>query len=269
MGVHCHILGPMRERWTPALVGPSLVAALAAACGGGGGSSPTGPGPNAPPLSVVQESDTVVFHLSPGDRVDVERNEAFDAWIEEQLGLGLPGKLQYYKYLSPDHMFALTGQSANGRAEPAALEVHSVFPFHSHETVHVYTHRSGFPPHFFNEGIAVALGVDPLAGDFTPTYAGGVSVHDWARSQGAALRPIESIATTTAFRAIPEIEGYPQAGSFMAFLVDEHGPRTVMEFFSTSTPDDSLDRIRSNFAAVFGTSLAAAEQSWHTFLGLP
>lgn len=243
-----------------------LVAALAAACGGG--SSPTGPGANAPELSLVQESDTVVFHLAPGDYVDVERNEAFNAWIADQLGLGLPGKLQYYKYLSTDHMFALTGQRANGRAEPELLEVHSVFPFHSHETVHVYTHQAGFAPHFFNEGIAVALGVDPLAGDFTPTYGGGLSVHDWARNRGAALRPVESIATTSAFRAIPESEGYPQAGSFMAFLVDEHGARTVMRFFAMSTPDDSLARIRANFTAVFGISIAEAEARWLTFLGI-
>lgn len=256
----------MRTAWT--LAGIALLASSLVACGGGGGASPTDPGASFPPLSVTQQSATVVFHLAPGDSVDAERNEAFDSWIATQLGLDLPAKLQYYKYLSVGHMFALTGLGANGRADPPNLEVHSIYPFHSHETVHVYTYQAGRATDFFNEGIAVALGVDPLAGDFTPRY-NGQSVDDWARAQGAALRPIETIATTTAFRGIPETEGYPEAGSFMAFLVDSYGAPRVMQFFAASTRDDTLGTIRSNFRATFGISLGEAETGWRAFLGIP
>ncbi|MDX1642865.1 MAG: hypothetical protein R3244_00760 [Thermoanaerobaculia bacterium] len=216
----------------------------------------------------MQESDTVVFHLVPGDAVDVDRNEALNAWLADQLGVALPGKLQYYKYTSREHMYELTGHLANGRAFPPGLEVHSIFPFHSHETVHVFSYQAGAPSDFFNEGLAVALSADPLAGDFTPTYDGRTHVHDWARAQGGGLRPIAEIATTAAFRDIPESDGYQQAGSFVAYLVEQYGAPLVMQFFSVSTRDDALATIRANFRAIFQRGLDEAEADWYGFLGL-
>ena len=97
-------------------------------------SSPTAPtGPDPRVLNQVPESETTVFHFSVGDSVDADRQDAYHRWIEGELGVG--------------------------------LAVHSIVSWHGHETAHVYSAVAGRPSDFFNEGLAVALSADPLAGD--------------------------------------------------------------------------------------------------------
>ena len=86
------------------------------------------------------------------------------------LAAGLDGLWRGYR--DRDHMASLIGRSANGLAEPQRLEGHSIFSWHSHEAVHVYSALVGRPSDFFNEGLAVALALDPLAGRFDGTCSG-------------------------------------------------------------------------------------------------
>lgn len=243
------------------------VVLLAVSCDSGG--NPVAPGgPGASELDQTLETATTSFRFSAGDAVDSERQEAYNEWIQAELGLALPGKLRYFKYRDRAQMRRVTGRDANGFAEPQTLTVHSIFPWHNHETAHVYTEQVGRPTDFFNEGIAVALSVNPLSGDFSPTYSGTESVHDWSRRSAAQLRPIPEIVTTADFRAVEEFIGYQEAGSFVQFLRDERGTGSLMDFFAMGTRDDALGRIRESFAASFGVSLEQAEAEWRRFLGL-
>jgi hypothetical protein len=237
------------------------------ACNSGGGPTEPNPPPGEPELTATLESPNFSFHFTPGDAVDSDRQEAFHSWAVGQLGIS-PSRIDYYKYLDRTQMARFTGVSANGFADPATFSVHSVFPWHGHETVHLYTALIGRPSDFFNEGIAVAMSVDPLAGRFEPTYSGALSVHDWARSEGDRLPAIATLVTTAEFRQVAEGVGYQTAGSFVAFLLSEYGSDRLGAFFAAGRRDDSRGRIETSFEDAFGVSLEQAEEAWHRFLGI-
>jgi len=247
----------------PLRLTPALALGLVA-CGGGG---PAAPDPTAPAAALSEREQTphMLFHFSPGDRVDSARQEAHYSFVAARLHVELPGTLQYFKYRDRDQMAALTGRSANGFAEPERLEVHSIFSWHSHEAVHVYSSLVGRPSDFFNEGLAVAWAVDPVAGRFDGTYS-GEPVHDWARRNPDLLRRIEDIVTTDAFRQADEFVGYQEAGSFVEYLLESQDPGPVVELFRRGHRDDSLDAIRASFLASFGFTLLEAEARWRAFV---
>jgi len=216
-------------------------------------------------LSATVQSEHFVFHYTPGDVVAPDRAEAFYDWVNAQLNLAAP-TIQYFKYLNQAQMKRLTGQSANGWADPDHLAVHSIFPWEVHESVHVYSAQIGRPSDFFNEGLAVALSVDPLTGQFEATYDGTTSVQDWARSHVGELPPISSIVTTTSFRALNEFESYQTAGSFVDFLVRTYGISSLKSLFAMGSREDSRERIKSSFESAYGFTLDEADQRWRAFL---
>jgi hypothetical protein len=55
--------------------------------------------------------------------------------------------------------------------------------------------------------------------------------------------------------------------AFVAFLIERLGLPRVLEFFRTSTRDDSLDVIGQRFAATFGVTLDEAEAAWLASVG--
>jgi hypothetical protein len=216
-------------------------------------------------LTATVQSEHFVFHLTPGDVVAPDRAEAYYDWVSAKLQLAAP-TIQYFKYTDRAQMRRLTGQSANGWADPEHLAVHSIFPWEAHESVHVYSAQIGRPSDFFNEGLAVAFSVDPLAGQFEPTYDGTNSVHDWARSHVSDLPPITTIVTTSAFRALNEFEGYQTAGSFLDFLVRTYGASPLRFLFSMGTREDSRQRIESTFESAYGLTVDEADRRWRAFL---
>jgi hypothetical protein len=248
----------------------ALTVASLAACGGDGGSTPTGP-TSAAPLPLAAESTDFRFYYSPGDSVQVARQEAFHEWAVAVLGVRVPQKIDYRKYTSRADMGARTGTyNSNGYAEPALFTIHTLWTWDNHETVHIYTALIGYPTEFFNEGIAVGMQVDPLAGDYVPK-SGGVAVHAAAktyRQAGALVLPLSRIVTTNGFRAIGDTTlSYCEAGSFVAFLVERFGMARVLTFFRASTRDDALATIEQRFSQVFGLTLDEAQAAWLGFIG--
>lgn len=255
-----------RGRSTPVLLS-ALVLTFTAGCSDG---SPTAPAtPTAyPPLSEIVTTAHFSFHMAPGDHVDDARQEAFHAWFTERIGIRMARRIEYFKYRSLGHMEAVgPGQTGNGWADVEVPAIHSIYGYHSHEAVHVYTYVVGRPTDYFNEGMAMAWSVDPLGGDMTPRW-NNVPIHELARRarQGGGLHAVATIATTDAFRSIPDGEGYPQAGSFVRFLCDRYGVDPVLELFRRGSREDSLSSVRAAFRHAFGMSLGDAERAWHEFL---
>lgn len=237
----------------------TLLLAGAAACDGG----PVAPGEIIQTLTERLETQSIVFHFSAGDRVDTDWQQRFHDWIEPQLGVRLPAKLQYYKYTGRSQMRAVTGMETNGFAEPEVYSVHSIFPSDGHEAVHVYSALVGRPSDFFNEGIAVTLNSEPGALPLAPRWNGThVYEHTQLLVQTGQLRPLQTIVTTAAFRDVHEWVGYGEAGSFLLFLIEEFGLDHLLSFFRISGRDDSRASIESAFRSVWGISLAEAEQRW-------
>ena len=207
------------------------------------------------------------FRFADGDTVDAPRQEAFHDWIVPELALATFPRLQYNKYRDRGHLERVTGQSTNGFAEPASFTVHSIWPWDAHEAVHVYTALIGRPSDFFNEGIAVALSFDPLANRFVSLW-NNTPIDQIARDlqRAGTLPSMTGMADTDAFRRLSDQTSYPVAGSFVGFVLRERGAAAMRAFFEGGARLESLSAIQSRFTAVFGWSLAEADQRWRAYL---
>ncbi len=165
-------------------------------------------------------------------------------------------------------MGVLTGNyNTNAYADPARFAIHTLFSFDNHEPVHLYTSLFGTAVGLFNEGIAVAFQTDPLANDFAPRW-NGEALHDVARrfeTQGR-LAPISSMLTTSDFLLVPDDVRYPEAGSFVRFLLDTRGLEPMKELFGRSSPEDPADAVRERFHDVYGSTVEDVETEWLRFL---
>ncbi len=244
-----------------------IAAALLVFLGGCGGPKTLSPEELAKKLPLTQESAHYTFHYSSGAEVDPARQEVFHDWAIAQLGVVLGHRIDYYRYLDRAQMKSITGRDTNGWADPDTFAVHSVWPWENHEVVHVFTDQIGTPSHFFNEGIAVALSVDPFDGILVP-YWQGKPVHDYARSllQQNRIPPLSGIVDSDGFREFPSLDSYAIAGSFVEFLIDRYGIDKCKQFFAASSRGDSRTVIALTFQRVYGQALTEAEQEWLTFL---
>lgn len=242
---------------------PLLLLAVVA-CGGG----PVLPGEIVETLSDRLDTQSVSFHFTPGDAVDANWQQGFHDWITGQLEVQLPAKLQYYKYTDRGQMSRITGRNTNGFAEPSVYAVHSIFPHDGHEAVHVYSALVGRPSNFFNEGIAVALNIEPDAAVGEPQWNGThVYAHTQLLVRTNQFRPLSGIVSTDGFRGVSEWVGYGEAGSFVLFLVEQYGIDRMLVFFRMSAQGDSLSRIEANVQSVWRMSLSEAEAAWLEYVG--
>jgi hypothetical protein len=237
---------------------------VTAGCGG----SPSAPSPSSLPL--VNESAMMRYYHEPGDTIDVPRQEAFNAWAVERLGLTLPQKVEYRKYVSREAMGRYTGNAnTNGFAEPALFRFHTIWPFDNHEVVHVFTALVGRPSDFFNEGIAVSFQVDPARGDYSVKF-NGQQVHDATRlylQAGSLPQPLSRYVTSSGFRSISDSTmSYRMAGSFVLYLTERFGLPAMLRFMQVNDRDESLEAVQGRAQAVFGVSLDQLESDWLAML---
>jgi hypothetical protein len=241
----------------------SLITTMDAACG-----SPTGP--TTPNYALAAESAHFKYYFGSGDHVDSDWEEQYHAWATSQLGVTLPQKISYYKYLSRQDMGARTGRyNTNGFAIPSQFEIHTLFSTDNHEVVHVYSSLYGMPSNFFNEGMAVAFQMDPVAGDFVARF-NGLAVHDACRqylASGTLVLPLDRIASGTDFNSVSDsVLAYREAGSFVRFAIDRYGLSRMIQFFRISASNEPLATVKSHFLSAIGVSLGDGEQEWLTML---
>lgn len=245
-----------------------VLAALLALVGGtvgGCSESPTSPSStNALPL--VRETASMRYFHEPGDTIDVDRQEVFNAWALGRLGVQPPQPVEYRKYFSREAMGRYTGNaSTNGYAEPERWRFHTIWPYDNHEVVHVYTAMIGRPSDFFNEGMAVSFQTDPARGDFTVRF-NGQQVHEACRvylAGGTLPLPLSRYVTTDGFRGIQDsVMSYRMAGSFVLYLTEHFGLPAVLGFFRGGARDESLATTRARLQAALGVTLEEVESGW-------
>jgi hypothetical protein len=234
------------------------------------GHQPTGPSPNAGSLPLVEETATMRYYREADDTIEVPRQEAFNAWALDRLGIVSAEKVEYRKYRSREAMGRYTGvANTNGFAEPSLRRIHTIWPYDNHEVVHVLTATFGRPSDFFNEGIAVSFQTDPSQGHFTAEF-NGQPVHEACRAalqSGTLPLPLSRYVTTEGFRGLANFElSYRMAGSFMLYLSERFGLAVVLRFFQGGTPTESLNTITARLQSVFGVSLENLESGWLTML---
>jgi hypothetical protein len=234
------------------------------------GSDPVSPNEVAGVLTERLDTDSITFRYSANDSIsdrDADWQQRYHEWATTRLGVSIPGKLLYNKYLNDAQMRSVAGRSCCF-ADPETLSVHTLYPRDNHEVVHVYVaSQIGEPSNFLSEGLAVAFQVDPVAGNFTPRW-NGTPLHDLARTfrQSGRLIPIGNMLSTEEFRAYPESTSYPEAGSFALYLIDSYGLDLFLAQFRGARPGESAATVRSRFESIYGLSMERAEVDWHAAL---
>lgn len=249
--------------------GARRLAIVAAMVASGCGKHPVSPtSPSGLPLSERVETTSYVFRYAAGDTVDAAWQETFRAWAVAALDVRVPQRVTYNKYVGRSHMGDLTGRyNTNGYAEPASFTIHTIWPIDNHEVIHVYSALFGSPVALLNEGLAVAHQTDPARGDLTPKWS-GTPVHDWARQfrRRGTLIPIGSLLATDDFRRFDDTTTYPEAGSFVRYLLDTYGLASMKRLFAGGNAADSADAVRAQVHAVYGRDVADLEREWWAML---
>lgn len=238
--------------------------ALSVGCGGGSTA------PSAPALPLANETAHFRFYYAAGDRVDANWEEQYQAWATARLGISPAQKIAYNKYTSRADMGAHTGAyNTNAFAQPDQFAIHTLWSTDNHEVVHLYTSLFGRAPGLFNEGMAVAFQVDPVAGDFVTRFNGeavDVSCRGYLQA-GTLITPLDRIIQTSDWgRVTDPTLAYREAGSFTRFLIDRYGLDRVLQFFRVSTTDDGAAAIRAHLVDALGQPLDQLEQQWLTML---
>jgi hypothetical protein len=240
----------------------------------GCGSSPTRPSPTgnasaSQSLPLVGETANYTFRAAAGDTVNTEWQERYHAWLENTLGERARQKIVFNKYTSRSHMQSVIGVgNTNAYADPAAYAIHTIWPLDNHEVVHLLTSSWGSAGALVNEGMAVAFQIDP-ARDMTPRWS-GVALHDLTRQfrQQGRFVPIAGLTETTSWRSQDPNVAYPESGSFMRWLIDQHGLERVRALYPLiGGSNESVARVRAAFEAVYGESLDELERAWLAFVG--
>ena len=224
------------------------------------------------------ESENFVFHFEPGDgeRVEVERSEAFHRWAVQYLGVIPPKKIDFYMFPSFDDMRAKFGVRFGGRAFPAEFAVATAYSWHNHECFHLYTCLIGEPPRIFAEGMAVAHEFDPFH---------NVWISQWNRAEPfgephigivrrlkarGLLYPIESILQSDDFNRKVEGEtvtiAYEQAGAWVSYLIETYGIGSMKRIVAAIPHNAASGAIQGQFQSVYGISVADAEAAWLAWL---
>jgi hypothetical protein len=243
-----------------------LLAGAAAQCA----DSPTGPSPTtrSQALPLIGETANYVLRASEGDTIDSAWQEGYHAWATSMLGVSPGRKITFNKYTGRPHMQSVAGVgNTNAYADRDAYAIHTIWSIDNHEVVHLFTSSWGDPVALVNEGMAVAFQVDP-ARDLTPRWS-GTPLHDLTRQfrQQGRFVPLAALTETAGFRSQDPNVAYPESGSFMRWLIDEHGLDRVRGLYARAAgPTEGASGVRASFASVYRQSLDELEQAWVAFL---
>jgi tetratricopeptide (TPR) repeat protein len=190
--------------------------------------------------------------------------EFHQADVARALAIVDPPHVTAWVYRSAEEKRRLVGASATEYAKPWLGEIHVVdaplpHPILRHEIVHAVAARAatrplGVPTRalvFVSaglvEGLAVAL----------ETPRSRWTIHEWSRAaRDVGLLPdVRTLVGPAGFWGEAPARAYTAAGSFLAFLLERHGPEKVREAYRTG-----------DVAGAIGAPLDTLAAEWEAFL---
>jgi len=138
-----------------------------------------------------------------------------------------------------------------------------------HELCHILARPYGDPPALFNEGFAVYM-TERLGAPALKSLGGGLST---VAEKVKKLRnenqwvPLEELLSHTEIgseESRPSVS-YPEAASFVQFLIDKFGKEKFLQAYkSLKNPDDKSihEENQKTLAAVYGRSLSELGKQW-------
>lgn len=188
----------------------------------------------------------------------IEGNEQNLEKMESELGVKHEGPIHFYKYASPERIGELTGDPGNAHVENGN-EIHSISWGDRHEVVHLLTARWGKGTALLGEGIAVYYagwqGRDPDA-----------SVKELAAA--GSLPDISRLVSTLEFRSLDDSVTYPEAGSWVKGLIEDHGVGMFRNLFKKTPLNPRVDEFDALMREVYGFGFEEYSDKWMEGLGL-
>lgn len=182
------------------------------------------------------------------------------------LGVAPPGKVHSFLYESQEQKARLMGARQVSIAKPWVLQMHlndlgTPHPVLRHELAHVFGASFGSwlgvsakNPFAYNVGLIEGLAV---AADWS---LGHLTGHQWSRAaleiKGKRAPRIEDLVGVTGFWSEGASLAYTLCGSFVRFLIDQHGPARFRAAYA-----------RGDLEEAYGKSLPELAREWKHFLG--
>jgi hypothetical protein len=196
--------------------------------------------------------------------------------ISELLGVTHPEPVRLFFFPDGETKKRETRHTGDGWAfDSTIVEVYNedtkLDPYH--ELAHIIAGRLGDPPALFNEGFAVyvseLMGADALKALGSPgkRVDEAVAAH---RSEGKFI-PLDKLFTFTDIgseESQPSIS-YPEAASFVKFLIAKHGLEKFRQAYKSLENSDDALVIRKNqqtFREIYGKLPSEIEPEWLTSL---
>lgn len=220
------------------------------------------------PLDQRWESAHGIYLFAQGDAVDTVFQETYYVWLFNQLGVTPSEPLEYHKYLNVKHLESITGRITDGYTETGTLTFHTIWGADNHQSVHaVLSTLVGHPPAIINEGIATALQIDPLHGDFVPRWHGS-PLDDVARFsiQGGDLPLLDDLLVSADFFNYDRDVVFPAAGSFVHFLLDDYGYQPLLDLVAQADYNDTAADLRATYEAILGEAIDSSWTRWRRWL---
>ena len=140
-----------------------------------------------------------------------------------------------------------------------------------HETVHVLMRSFGNPPALFNEGFAVYMSEQLGAKALKSLGGGQSSVHQRTRelkdrNEWIPLGELMAYTEIGSKRSQPFV-AYPEAASFVKYLIDAHGKDKFLQAYKELWSSDDRQMRHLNLqklGTIYGMSLSELEKEWHS-----
>jgi len=215
-------------------------------------------------LTGVRETPRALFHFEPGaiSAADLDAAVAADVAaigdLEKTLAMKYRGRVHFFLYPSIAAMTALTGAGGGTVAfSTGTVSVHQAHDFRGcHELVHIFALQ--FPPQqdgggcdgFVVEGLATALAQSDE----------GFAIADWGACYaklGLLPDSLQEFRRRWPEGAKTGVHPYHVAGSFLGWLVEQHGIAKVKSWYVDSTEAHRW----------FGKGFGQLEREWREAMG--
>lgn len=184
--------------------------------------------------------------------------------VARLLGIAAPPRVTVFLYRSPAEKRRLVGAAGTEFTKPWLAEIHLgdaplPHPVLRHEVVHaVASALAPGPLHVpARAGVLVSMGLVEGLAVALETPRGAWTVHEWsraARDQGL-LPDVARFVGPAGFWAQAPARAYTAAGSFVAFLLERHGPAPLRAAYASG-----------DLAGALGQPLPALIDAWQRFL---
>ena len=205
------------------------------------------------------------------DKIAEQRDRGFDE-ICRFLGKDSDVRLRMILFEDAATKYSHTGHTGAGWATGNMVveiynEKQKLDPYH--ETAHILMRPYGSPPALFNEGFATYIS-ERLGSHALAAMSGGESsIYDRVRKLNAKgeLIELEELLTYTEIgsRETNPPVAYPEAASFVKFLIDTHGKDRFLEAYRTLRNSGDESAQRQNVEAlrgIYGKSLDELKNEW-------